>query len=136
MKDLFLRMLLLLVSIAAIAPQSFAVSMTVPAPVAPSSEDPVIKQALHEFNNLPAKEKKERIKEAKKALKQLKAEKKASKEPIASKGLQILFAILIPPVGVLLHEGTVNNRFWISLLLTLLFYLPGMIYALIVVLED
>ncbi len=131
-------MLLLLISFAAIAPQTYAASMAVPVapnPV-PKSEDPAIKQALQEFNNLSSKEKKERIKEAKKAIKKLKAEKKASKEPIASKGLQILFAILLPPLGILLHEGVINNRFWIGLLLTLLFYLPGMIYALIVVLED
>jgi uncharacterized membrane protein YqaE (UPF0057 family) len=134
MKKVLLRMLLVLISFAAIAPQTYAASMTVP--VAPNSEDPTIKQALQEFNNLSSKEKKERIKEAKKAIKKLKAEKKASKEPIASKGLQILFAILLPPLGILLHEGVINNRFWIGLLLTLLFYLPGMIYALIVVLED
>ena len=132
-------MLLLLLSFAAIAPQTYAASMPVPVtpnPVSPTPENPTIKQALAEFNSLSSKEKKERIKEAKKAIKKLKAEKKASKEPIASKGLQILFAILLPPLGILLHEGEINNRFWIGLLLTLLFYLPGMIYALIVVLED
>lgn len=141
MKKVLFRMLLLLLSFATVAPQTFAASM--PAPVAPVSEppavnaeNPTVKQALEDFKNLSAKEKKERIKEAKKAIKKLKAEKKASKEPIASKGLQILFAILIPPVGILLHEGEINNRFWIGLLLTLLFYVPGLIYALIVVLED
>ncbi|MGV3585392.1 MAG: YqaE/Pmp3 family membrane protein [Adhaeribacter sp.] len=46
--------------------------------------------------------------------------------------VEIIFAILIPPVGVFLHEG-INNRFWISLLLTILFFIPGMIYALLVV---
>jgi uncharacterized membrane protein YqaE (UPF0057 family) len=137
MKKVLLRMLLLLISFASIAPQTFAASMPVPvAPVATESENPTIKQALEDFRNLSSKEKKERIKEAKKAVKKLKAEKKASKEPIASKGLQILFAILLPPVGILLHEGEINNRFWIGLLLTLLFYVPGLIYALIVVLED
>jgi len=44
----------------------------------------------------------------------------------------ILFAILIPPVGVALKFGIVD-KFWIDLLLTLLFWLPGAIYALIVV---
>lgn len=46
--------------------------------------------------------------------------------------LEIIFAILIPPVGVFLHEG-LTSRFWISLLLTILFFIPGMIYALLVV---
>jgi uncharacterized membrane protein YqaE (UPF0057 family) len=138
MKRVLFRLMLMFIAFASIAPQSFAASMPVPVTPTPatSPEHPTVKQAIQEFNSLPAKEKKERIKEAKKALKKLKAEKKASKEPIASKGLQILFAILIPPVGVLLHEGEINNRFWISLLLTLLFFIPGMIYALIVVLED
>ena len=50
--------------------------------------------------------------------------------------LALIYAILLPPLGVYLHEGEVNTRFWISLLLTLLFFIPGVIYALIVVLGD
>ena len=49
--------------------------------------------------------------------------------------VEIIFAILIPPVGVFLHEG-ITNRFWISLLLTILFFIPGMIYALLVVTDS
>jgi uncharacterized membrane protein YqaE (UPF0057 family) len=37
---------------------------------------------------------------------------------------------------VYLHQGEINNKFWISLLLTLLFFLPGVIYALIVILGE
>ncbi|MBK0403040.1 YqaE/Pmp3 family membrane protein [Adhaeribacter sp. BT258] len=47
--------------------------------------------------------------------------------------VELIFAIILPPVGVLLHEGGLNGRFWISLLLTLLFFFPGMIYAILVV---
>ena len=32
--------------------------------------------------------------------------------------------------------GEINNKFWIALVLTLLFFVPGVIYALIVVLGD
>ena len=46
----------------------------------------------------------------------------------------VLITIFIPPLGVFLHQGGINNKFWISLLLTLLFYVPGLIYSLIVVL--
>jgi uncharacterized membrane protein YqaE (UPF0057 family) len=46
--------------------------------------------------------------------------------------LLIILAILIPPLAVGLKEG-IGSRFWISLLLTLLFFLPGVIYALLVV---
>ena len=47
----------------------------------------------------------------------------------------VLLAIFIPPLAVYLHQGEINNKFWISLLLTLLFYLPGQIYSLLVVLD-
>lgn len=48
----------------------------------------------------------------------------------------IIITILIPPLGMYLHEGDITNRFWISLLLTLLFYLPGLIYTLVVILGE
>lgn len=50
--------------------------------------------------------------------------------------LLVIITILIPPLGMFLYEGDITNRFWISLLLTLLFYLPGLIYTLIVILGD
>ncbi|ALJ01095.1 hydrogenase expression protein [Rufibacter tibetensis] len=46
--------------------------------------------------------------------------------------VKIILAILIPPLAVFLHEG-LGSRFWISLLLTLLFIIPGIVYALLVV---
>lgn len=46
----------------------------------------------------------------------------------------VILAILIPPLAVFLHQGEINNKFWISLLLTLLFFVPGQIYSLLVVL--
>jgi uncharacterized membrane protein YqaE (UPF0057 family) len=49
--------------------------------------------------------------------------------------LLVVLAILLPPLAVYLHEGVINGKFWLDLILTLLFYLPGMIYALIVVLS-
>lgn len=48
--------------------------------------------------------------------------------------LLVIVTILLPPLGVFLHQGAINTQFWISLLLTLLFYVPGLIYSLIVVL--
>jgi len=131
MKKTFTRMLLLLLAFATVMP-AFSASLALPA-----SNDPTpanVKDALTAFKNLPAKEKKARFKAAKKALRQFKADKMAGKEPIASTVVQVIFAILIPPLGVFLHEGVINSRFWIDLLLTLLFYVPGMIYALVVVL--
>ena len=45
----------------------------------------------------------------------------------------VLCAIFIPPLGVGLMYG-ITGYFWIDLILTLLFFFPGMIFALIVVL--
>lgn len=45
----------------------------------------------------------------------------------------VILAILIPPLAVYLAKG-LGTEFWISLILTLLFFLPGVIYSLIVVL--
>ncbi len=50
--------------------------------------------------------------------------------------LLVLVTILLPPVGMILYEGGLTDRFWISLLLTLLFYLPGLIYTLIIILGE
>lgn len=48
--------------------------------------------------------------------------------------LYIILAILLPPLAVGLLYG-ITTEFWISLLLTILGYLPGIIYSLIVVLR-
>lgn len=48
--------------------------------------------------------------------------------------LLVIIAILLPPLAVFLYEGEINKNFWINLLLTLLFYIPGLIHALILIL--
>ncbi|NUO01115.1 MAG: YqaE/Pmp3 family membrane protein [Saprospiraceae bacterium] len=50
--------------------------------------------------------------------------------------LLIILAILLPPLAMFIYEDGATGRFWISLLLTLLFYLPGLIYTLVVILGD
>jgi uncharacterized membrane protein YqaE (UPF0057 family) len=116
---------------------SFA-SVIVPAATHTAIEpDPAkVKAAMEEFKALSKKEKRERIKEAKKEMKTFKAGKRAGKEPSTNTLLLVILAILLPPLAVYLHEGEINNRFWISLLLTLLFILPGIIYALIIILGN
>lgn len=44
-----------------------------------------------------------------------------------------ILAVLLPPLAVVLKEKKVNKRFWICLLLSLLFLLPGIVYALLIV---
>ncbi|NDK54396.1 YqaE/Pmp3 family membrane protein [Pontibacter sp. BT213] len=46
--------------------------------------------------------------------------------------VEIILAVLLPPLAVFLHDG-IGTSFWISLILTLLFWIPGVIYALLVV---
>ncbi|KMZ67413.1 Hydrophobic protein OSR8 [Zostera marina] len=47
--------------------------------------------------------------------------------------LEILLAIVLPPLGVVLRHGCCSCEFLISLLLTLLGYIPGIIYAIYVI---
>jgi uncharacterized membrane protein YqaE (UPF0057 family) len=136
MKNIFTRIMLVLACAGLFMGDAVA-AISAPLPV-PSSTEPdpaVVKAALAEFRSLSAKERRVRFKEARKAIKEYKAQKRAGKAPVAGTFLQVLFAILIPPLGVYLHEGEINKRFWIDLLLTLLFVLPGIIYALIIVLR-
>ena len=49
-----------------------------------------------------------------------------------NKILLIILAIFLPPAAVAAKSG-ISQQFWINLILTLLFFVPGMIHALIVV---
>ena len=98
------------------------------------SDSASVSFALHEFMHLSKKERRSLIKDAKSEIKEFKAQKRAGSEPSTNQLLLVILAILLPPLAVYLHEGVINNKFWLDLLLTLLFFLPGVIYALIVVL--
>ncbi len=49
--------------------------------------------------------------------------------------LKIIFAILLPPVGVLLEVGP-TGHFWLNILLTLLGYIPGLIHAIWIIARE
>ncbi|MCC7205276.1 MAG: YqaE/Pmp3 family membrane protein [Phycisphaeraceae bacterium] len=49
--------------------------------------------------------------------------------------VKIILALLLPPVAAFLQVG-LSLHFWINLLLTLLFFLPGVIHALWLVATD
>jgi uncharacterized membrane protein YqaE (UPF0057 family) len=49
------------------------------------------------------------------------------------KAAAIIAAILLPPLGVFLVAG-MGRDFWIAMALTFLFYLPGVAFALFIVL--
>ncbi len=42
--------------------------------------------------------------------------------------IRLIFAIILPPVGVFLQVGF-GGAFWLNILLTLLGYIPGIIHA-------
>jgi uncharacterized membrane protein YqaE (UPF0057 family) len=108
--------------------------------ILPSKIDPdpaKVKSAVEEFKNLSRHEKKMRLKEVNREVREYKKEKRhGSDDSGVSQLLLIIIAILLPPLAVALHEGGINSRFWIDLLLTLLFYLPGLIYALVIILGN
>jgi uncharacterized membrane protein YqaE (UPF0057 family) len=103
-------------------------------PVTEPVTEAIKNEAVKEWNSLSKKEKKERIKEVKKEIKNFKKEKRKGADPDTNTLLLVILAILLPPLAVYLHQGEINTKFWISLILTLLFWLPGVIYALIVIL--
>lgn len=134
MKKLMIYVLAL-VLLAPLTPQTAAAVVVPPA----RHEDPrpaEVKSALEAFKSLSRKERKQKIRQARQEIKAFKAARKAGQEPSTNTLLLVILAILLPPLAVYLHQGEINNKFWISLLLTLLFWLPGVIYALIVILGD
>jgi len=46
--------------------------------------------------------------------------------------IRILFAILLPPVGVAMQVGF-SSQFWINVILTVLGYFPGIIHAVYII---
>jgi uncharacterized membrane protein YqaE (UPF0057 family) len=49
--------------------------------------------------------------------------------------IRVIATVIIPPVGVFLKRG-LGWPFLLSIVLTLLGYVPGLIYALIIVLSE
>jgi uncharacterized membrane protein YqaE (UPF0057 family) len=46
--------------------------------------------------------------------------------------LRIIFAIILPPLGVLLTVG-LKGAFWLNILLTILGFIPGIVHAIWVI---
>lgn len=118
-------------------------------PETPKTEDltrrqaEMIKEVKERVQDLSRKEKRALRREVRKIrlaeyTKDLPAYEKNEAEDIKQESevniLALIFAILLPPLGVFLHQGEINTKFWISLILTLLGYVPGQIYAVLVVL--
>lgn len=116
--------------------QAMAALSSNPSPIDSSATKPesILKaEALEEFKSLSKQERKLRLKDAKSIYKQYKADKKAGKATDNNTLLMAILCVLLPPLAVYLHENEFNGKFWLSLLLTLIFWLPGVIYALLVI---
>ncbi len=74
-------------------------------------------------------------KEVKSIVKNAKTSNKQFKAEGGSNLIYLILAFLIPPLAVLLDEGFIG-AFWLNILLTLLFVIPGIIHAIIIVLRD
>ena len=134
----YLLLVITLIFLTATTLQSFAafvIPRSVPVEVPVNRDSTSLSSAMKEFRHLSRKERRSRIKEAKSEIRKFKAERRAGDEPSTNQLLLVILAILLPPLAVYLHEGEINNKFWLDLVLTLLFFLPGVIYALIVVLQ-
>lgn len=54
----------------------------------------------------------------------------------SEKIVAIILAIFLPPLAVFMKEGGLTTNFWIDVLLCILVYFPGMLYALYLVMKD
>lgn len=88
-------------------------------------------EAKKEWKELSRQERSAKKQEVKNAVKAYKAG-----EMSENTLLLVIITILLPPLGMYLYEGEINGRFWLSLLLTILFYLPGLIYTLVIILGE
>lgn len=124
MKLKFLMSLLLLIT----AGSAFA-ALSLPTTDSLQPSATAITTALQEFKSLPKQERKARISEAKSFLNNIKNHR--ADEVDSNLVLLTILAILLPPLAVFLNQGEANGRFFLSILLTLLFWVPGIIFALL-----
>jgi uncharacterized membrane protein YqaE (UPF0057 family) len=105
------------------------VSATLPAP-APTPWTEAFR--THWKSRTPA-ERKELKQSIKTEIRNFQKAKKQGRAADTNTLLLVLISLILPPLAVYLHQGEINSKFWISLLLTLLIWVPGVIYALLVI---
>ncbi|WP_449301370.1 YqaE/Pmp3 family membrane protein [Pontibacter locisalis] len=92
------------------------------------TEAEALAMAKERVANMTKTEKRELKKELKEAIKQ---DRRGGGTSI----IEIVLAVLLPPLAVFLHDG-IGTSFWINIILTLLFIIPGIIHALLVVTDS
>jgi uncharacterized membrane protein YqaE (UPF0057 family) len=134
-KGIFLVLSALILCSYSFTPSYAAVLPSSAASVPASEPDPEkIRAAIKEFNALPKKEKKARLKQARAAIKNFKKEKRNGMDPSTDTLLLVIIAIFIPPLAVYLHQGETNNKFWITTLLFVLGIIAGFVFSWLLIL--
>src|SRR5437763_811242 len=93
-------------ALAASLPSTVPTANTAKTEPAPES----VKSAVDEFKNLDRRERKTRIKDAKKLVKEYRAEKRSGHFEETDQVLLAILAILLPPLAVYLKEGEENTK--------------------------
>ena len=123
---LYLALSLLLALAPATTQAISAPAATVDTPVAHATTAPT---ATRQSKRLARKEARQQRRELRRDLREAIRNSAADDNTI----LLVIVALFIPPLAVFLYEDDITNKFWISLLLTFLFFLPGVIYSILVV---
>lgn len=55
-----------------------------------------------------------------------------NKDSLLGDIVKIIFAVILPPLGVFLEVG-IGKHFWINIILTLLGFIPGIIHAVYII---
>lgn len=107
-------------------------SMQVPSTTSGSGEADLLSSAENSLRSMSKAERRQKFRELRRTLRHWRHHRPEG-ENRADRVLLIVLAVLIPPLAVGLYERRLSSRFWLSLLLTILFFVPGVIYALLVV---
>ncbi len=134
MKYLFIALIGIL-SFQSLGAVSYPVTTNAHTETATSLSKKEIKQLKKAERKAAKKERKEMRKQLKKDLKAAIKDFRNSNQSDVGFALLVILGVLIPPLAMFLYDG-LSARFWISLLLTLLFFLPGMIYTLYVIISE
>ena len=123
--------LFLLLTVFAVTP-AFAVV----APIAPATDiETAAREYRESLKEMSRKERRALKREQRSAVKDALRAHREGGDADTNTILLVILAILLPFAAVWVYEGSFTNRVLIALLLTLLFYLPGLIYALITIFE-
>jgi uncharacterized membrane protein YqaE (UPF0057 family) len=92
-----------------------------------------VNRTLTNSVSIEKNEKTQEVKKSSQPIKQNTTKNSSSSE--VNMVLLVILAILLPPLAVFFKEGSIGTNFWVDLLLCLLFWLPGVIFALLVILD-